>query len=246
MMRWWWFGPEVGREDIDRDLAAMAAAGIGGVEVSYVYPLVEQPTRLGSEEFLADLAYAADVAEGLGLRFDVTLGSGWSFGGPHIGPEHAARRLRWERREIGPDGFQLDGGRQAWPGDELIGVYLGAGSLQEEPVAYAALPLGPDDTVQVPAGVGTRVLLTATAGLTGQNVKRAAAGAEGPGDLAQTGHVVVEMLEDFGEQHGVECRVAERQLGDVGFDELGRHAFPLRPVEARSVTIDRHDRDVVE
>ncbi len=134
MMRWWWFGPEVGRDDIERDLATMAAAGIGGVEVSYVYPLVEHPTRLGSEEFLADLAYAADVAEGLGLRFDVTLGSGWSFGGPHIGPEHAARRLRWERREIGPDGFLLDGGRQAWPGDELVGVYLGAGSLQEEPV----------------------------------------------------------------------------------------------------------------
>ena len=109
MMRWWWFGPEVGRDDIERDLATMAAAGIGGVEVSYVYPLVEHPTRLGSEEFLADLAYAADVAEGLGLRFDVTLGSGWSFGGPHIGPEHAARRLRWERREIGPAGFLLDG-----------------------------------------------------------------------------------------------------------------------------------------
>ena len=61
-----------------------------------MYPLVEHPTRLGSAEFLADLAYAADVAERLGLRFDVTLGSGWSFGGPHIGPEHAAKRLRWD------------------------------------------------------------------------------------------------------------------------------------------------------
>ena len=141
MMRWWWFGPEVARADIERDLSAMAAAGIGGVEVSYVYPLVEHPTRLGSDEFLADLAYAADVAERLGLRFDVTLGSGWSFGGPHIGPEHAARRLRWERREIGPGALQLAGGRQAWPGDELIGVYLGAGSLQEPPESYVSLPV---------------------------------------------------------------------------------------------------------
>jgi hypothetical protein len=108
MMRWWWFGPEVARADIERDLSAMAAAGIGGVEVSYVYPLVEHPTRLGSEEFLADLAYAADVAERLGLRFDVTLGSGWSFGGPHIDAAHAARRLRWERREIGPAALQIE------------------------------------------------------------------------------------------------------------------------------------------
>ncbi|HVK35142.1 MAG TPA: hypothetical protein VM428_05735, partial [Microlunatus sp.] len=44
MMRWWWFGPEVARADIERDLSTMAAAGIGGVEVSYVYPLVEHPT----------------------------------------------------------------------------------------------------------------------------------------------------------------------------------------------------------
>ena len=150
MMRWWWFGPEVSRADIERDLSTMAAAGIGGVEVSYVYPLVEHPTRLGSDEFLADLAFAADVAERLGLRFDVTLGSGWSFGGPHIGAEHAARRLRWERREIGPAAFSIAGGRQAWPGDELIGVYLGAGSLQEEPDTYASLPIGADGRSRSP------------------------------------------------------------------------------------------------
>ena len=99
MMRWWWFGPAVDRADIERDLSAMAAAGIGGVEVSYVYPLVEHPNRLGSDEFLADLAYAADVAERLGLRFDVTLGSGWSFGGPHID-----RRARRPRAALGPPG----------------------------------------------------------------------------------------------------------------------------------------------
>jgi hypothetical protein len=180
MMRWWWFGPAVTRTDIERDLTAMAAAGIGGVEVSYVYPLAEHPTRLDSAEFLADLVFAADVAERLGLRFDLTLGSGWSFGGPHIGPEHAAKRLRWERREIGPGALTLTGGAQVWPGDRLVGVYLGAGSLQEEPEAYQPLPIGDDGTVEVPDGTGTRVVLTATAGPTGQNVKRAAAGAEGP------------------------------------------------------------------
>jgi hypothetical protein len=180
MMRWWWFGPQVEHADLERDLTAMAAAGIGGVEVAYVYPLVEHPTVLGSEDFLTDLTFAADVAERLGLRFDVTLGSGWSFGGPHIGPEHAAQRVRWDRREIGPAGFTLAGAHQAWPGDRLIGVYLGAGSLQEPPETWQSLRIGGDGTVAIPAGTGTRVVLTATSGLTGQNVKRAAAGAEGP------------------------------------------------------------------
>ena len=108
MMRWWWFGPDVTRADIDRDIDAMAAGGIGGVEVAFVYPVSERPRRFGSPEFLADLAYAAERAGQLGLRFDLTLGSGWSFGGPHIGAEHAARKLHWERREIGPEAMVQD------------------------------------------------------------------------------------------------------------------------------------------
>ena len=218
MMRWWWFGPEVARADIERDLSTMAAAGIGGVEVSYVYPLVEHPTRLGSEEFLADLAFAADVAEGLGLRFDVTLGSGWSFGGPHIGPEHAARRLRWERREVGPGALRIAGGRQAWPHDELIGVYLGAGSLQERPEAYVSLPLGADGTAEIPAGAGTRVVLTATAGLTGQNVKRAAAGAEGPVHDHYDAAAVRRHLAALGDR--LIAAVGAHRLGSVFCDSL--------------------------
>ncbi|HEY5980899.1 MAG TPA: glycosyl hydrolase [Microlunatus sp.] len=218
MMRWWWFGPEAARADIERDLTTMAAAGIGGVEVSYVYPLVEHPTRLGSEKFLADLAYAADVAERLGLRFDVTLGSGWSFGGPHIDTEHAARRLRWERREIGPAGLRIFGGRQAWPGDELIGAYLGAGSLQEEPETYEPLPIGPDGTVDVPAGAGTRVVLTATAGFTGQNVKRAAAGAEGPVHDHYDPAAVRRHLSALGDR--LIAAVGAHRLGSVFCDSL--------------------------
>src|SRR4051795_8258280 len=39
MMRWWWFGPSVERDELDRELRAMAAAGLGGVEVAFVYPM---------------------------------------------------------------------------------------------------------------------------------------------------------------------------------------------------------------
>ena len=180
MMRWWWFGPEVSRADIERDLTTMAEAGIGGVEVAYVYPLAEHPNRLGSAEFLADLAYAADVAERLGLRFDVTLGSGWSFGGPHIGPEHAARGCAGTAARSVPARSRSAAGSRPGRAMSSIGVYLGAGSIQERPETYRPLPIGADGSVDIPAGTGTRVVLTATAGLTGQNVKRAAAGAEGP------------------------------------------------------------------
>ena len=177
MMRWWWFGPEVTRADIDRDLTAMAAAGIGGVEAACVYPLSAEPQRYLSDAHLAALRYAAERAGGLGLRFDLTLGTGWSFGGPHITPEYAARRLVWTRREIGPAAFEAP--RRGWPEEDVVGAYVGNGSLQEEPETYEAVPMT-DAEIQVPAGTGPRVLLTATARPTGQNVKRAAYGAEGP------------------------------------------------------------------
>src|SRR2546425_12421662 len=39
LMRWWWFGPSVTKEELERELELMRAAGIGGVEVQTTYPL---------------------------------------------------------------------------------------------------------------------------------------------------------------------------------------------------------------
>jgi hypothetical protein len=177
-MRWWWFGPSVSRAELERELTAMADAGIGGVEVAYVYPLVPVTAEFGSDAFLADLRFAAERARDLGLRFDLTLGSGWSFGGPHITSELAARQLHWDRREIGPEPLEVDVA-SPWPGDELIAAYVGAGSLQEQPASYQRLPVV-DGRIMIDAGRGPRIALLGYAHLTGQNVKRAAAGAEGP------------------------------------------------------------------
>ena len=156
----------------------MAEAGLGGVEVAYVYPLAPATTDFGSEQFLSDLRFAAERAHELGLRFDLTLGSGWSFGGPHISSEFAARQLHWERREVGPGPLRVPVA-SAWPGDDLVAAYVGDGSLQEEPAAYQQLTIV-DGQLIIEVGNGPRVVLLGYARLTGQNVKRAAAGAEGP------------------------------------------------------------------
>src|SRR5689334_23337786 len=39
MMRWWWFGPAVQQPELEREMRAMKAGGIGGFEVQPVYPL---------------------------------------------------------------------------------------------------------------------------------------------------------------------------------------------------------------
>lgn len=125
MMRWWWFGPAVTRQELARELEAMKAAGIGGVEIQPVYPLtLDDPEngvrnlRFVSKEFLEALEFASRKGRELGLRVDVTLGSGWPFGGPKIPRELAAKRLRVEPPGRPP---QL-----RW-GERVVGEYPEAG-----------------------------------------------------------------------------------------------------------------------
>ena len=175
MMRWWWFGPDMDRAEIDRELRAMAEAGLGGAEVALVYPLRPGAPHYLSPEVLAHLRHAAERARELGLRLDVTLGSGWSYGGAHIGAEHAARRLRWERRDLGPAALEWEL-NPSWPGDELVSVHLGEGL---PPTGWQRLPVE-GARLQIPVGRGPRTVLLAWSEVTGQQVKRSAAGAEGP------------------------------------------------------------------
>ncbi|MFD2081261.1 alpha-L-rhamnosidase [Actinopolymorpha cephalotaxi] len=171
MLRWWWFGPAVEESSLDRQLETVAAAGFGGVEVAYVYPLGPATCDFGSPRFHEHLRHAGLRCQELGLRFDLTLGSGWSFGGPHVTPDLAARRLRWEVRELTPGPSRVP----VMPGDELVAAYVFPGSIHDRSGDYTLL-----DTEDVPSGTGPRTLLVATSRPTGQNVKRAAAGAEGP------------------------------------------------------------------
>lgn len=177
MMRWWWFGPDVDRRDLVRDLDDMAAAGLGGAEVAVVYPLSAETDRFGSETFLADLRFAAEAAEERGLRFDVTLGSGWPYGGPHVDEDTAARKISWTHEEVPTAAHRLPSPGN-WPGDELIGAWIGDGTTHETPETFSRLDVV-DDEIVIPAGRGPRVILVAVSRLTRQSVKRAAAGAEG-------------------------------------------------------------------
>jgi hypothetical protein len=202
MMRWWWFGPAVTGPEIERELRAMKAAGIGGVEVQAVYPVALDDEARGvrnlpflSDEFLDALRFASDTARGLGLRFDVTLGSGWPYGGPSVPVAQAAGRLRIVRTPLPPGARELplpDIGA----GEKLIAAFLvsvdgTAGAAPAGAVAPVAATSGAapaasevvdirDGIVRLPAGLtGAQELQVFIASRTGMMVKRAAAGADG-------------------------------------------------------------------
>ena len=186
MMRWWWFGPAVTREEISAEMRRMKEGGLGGFELAVVYPMaLDDPAsglrneRYLSPEFLDKVSFAARTARELGLRMDVTIGSGWSYGGPYITPELAAARLRSERREITPDRMQVPR-PVPYDGDRLVAAFIGRGSMQEsDPRTFRELDLSGDGPIALPAGNGPRVVLFYFASHSGQIVKRAALGAEG-------------------------------------------------------------------
>ena len=193
MMRWWWFGPSATREELDAEMRHMKEGGIGGFEVATVYPLAVDDPATGfhnypylSKEFLDRIAFTSRRARELGLRMDLTIGSGWSFGGPYITPSLAASRLRSERREIA-QGVTSLAPQKRFDGDVLVAAFIAPGSLQEAaPAAFRPLEIADRSRqpsgrrpIPLPPGAGPRTVLLYFAGQTGQVVKRAAAGADG-------------------------------------------------------------------
>lgn len=101
IMRWWWFGSAVTKSELEKELETMQRVGIGGVGIQLVYPLILDDESKGirnlqylSPEFLEDVSFANETARALGLRVDITLGSGWPNGGPKTTLALAAGRLK--------------------------------------------------------------------------------------------------------------------------------------------------------
>jgi hypothetical protein len=187
MMRWWWFGPSTTEAQIARDLDAMKRAGLGGAEIQPVYPLaIDDPargvvnTRFLSDDFLDLLRVANARAAALGLRLDLTLGSGWPYGGPTVGITDAASRLRLDKIVVGPGAPRV--ARPAMTtGETWIGAFVGPDG--DTPVTPASMrPLAwPDgaDAVTLLEAAHTRQVWFFIAGRTGMQVKRPALGGEG-------------------------------------------------------------------
>ncbi|HEY8561962.1 MAG TPA: glycosyl hydrolase [Pyrinomonadaceae bacterium] len=186
MMRWWWFGPAVTKAEIERELRVMRDGGVGGVEVQPVYPLLPDDDKLGiknlpylSDEFLEMLRFTGDKTKELGLRMDLTLGSGWSFGGAKTPLSEAAGQIRFERVKITPGTKRVPLPAMIYA-EKLHGAFLAKtngnsienGSLKE-------LTEIREDNVFLPENADGNEVLFFIGGKSGMQVKRPSVGAEG-------------------------------------------------------------------
>ncbi len=185
-MRWWWFGPAVAKAELEREMNLMKQGGIGGVEVQSTYPLVLDDEKPGlknfkflSQEYLDALKFAAEKAKELGLRMDLTLGSGWPYGGPQFTLSEAAGRLHTEKKEIA-EGQTSVALPKMGEGERLFAAFIGPlKNIQPGDNPYKEIE-NRDGAAQVPADLkGPNQVTFFIAGQTKMKVKRPAYGAEG-------------------------------------------------------------------
>ena len=182
MVRWWWFGPAVTKPEIEREMKFMKAGGFGGFEVEPIYPMAVDDAKPGlknlkllSPEFFDALSYTASTAKGLGLRMNLTLGSGWPYGGPMFSINEAAGRITVKpvAAVAGQTSVPVPALRE---GESLIAAYLGG---QDGANPYRELEIR-DNAAQLPAAAtGSTSVVFAIASHTGMMVKRPAVGGEG-------------------------------------------------------------------
>ena len=165
----------------------MKSAGIGGVEIATLYPLALDDPSTGlrnhpfaSDEHLAIIRYAADEVRRLGLRVDITLGSGWPFGGPKVPITQAAGKLRVEIVSA-PSGAKSVVMPSLEAGETVVAVFLAPGSGKTNLHLNRArlLPHSDRDHIEIPQSKSPQQVLFFVSSRTGMTVKRAADGAAG-------------------------------------------------------------------
>jgi alpha-L-rhamnosidase len=191
MIRWWWFGPAVTKPELARELQQMKQGGFGGFEIQPVYPLALDDPQTGfhnfpflSPEFLGDVRFVNQQAHALGLHANLTLASGWPYGGPHTPITDASSDIKLETTPLSTTTHSV-----AIPflenGESLIAAFTASSDWQDSSTAaqpkMLPLPAAGDTRMTLPAGAAQdgHVLLWFISSRTGQQVKRAAYGAEG-------------------------------------------------------------------
>lgn len=181
--RWWWMGNAVDAQNIDTLLETYASAGIGGVEIAPIYGAIGYEDRyldFLSPAWMDALRFTTAKADSLGMAVDMTLGTGWPYGGPQIKPEQAASKLIVQTYQVSPQGLKekivvKDAEQQAFA-PELIALtaYNNTGealNLLDKVTADGHLTWKPEK--------GQWEVYAAFLGKTGQKVKRAAPGGAG-------------------------------------------------------------------
>lgn len=111
ILRWWWPGNAVEKAQIQTELKKFKKAKFSSIELQtltigmpkkYLMQNKNEIFQVGEQPFFDNLKYLFSQANALKLNVDLTLGSGWSSGGPFIKDFPAQQLIKSELEIIGP------------------------------------------------------------------------------------------------------------------------------------------------
>ena len=170
----WWLGSAVDKANLTRELERYRQGGLGGVHVVPIYGAKgaeERYLTYLSPKWMEMLAHALAEGERLDLGVDMTTGTGWCFGGPHVARDQGCRQIAARTIAL-PPGGKLD--PKAAGGDVLYAAAVGSDGKHADITAKIK-----NGRIDYPPAAGEKLAIL-SARLTGQAVKRSAPGGAGP------------------------------------------------------------------
>ena len=173
---WWWHGSAVDKTNLTHELQRFHDAGLGGVQFTTIFglknPTAHPDITYLSPEWLNTMSYTVDEAHRLGMGADMTLGSGWCFGGPTVTDQDANAKAVVQT-------FNVDAGEKLEKkfnrdSTQALVVYSEDGKCIE-----LTDKISDDGTAEWTAPAGKWTVYAISQKPSGQKVKRAAPGGEG-------------------------------------------------------------------
>jgi hypothetical protein len=101
--RWWWLGSAVDKSNLTYNLEEIQRAGFGGVEITPIYGVKGNDNNeipYLSPQWMSMLEYTIAEANRLGIKVDMSTGTGWPFGGPQIKAKDAAGKAFFQQYSL--------------------------------------------------------------------------------------------------------------------------------------------------
>lgn len=131
---WWWMGSAANEKDITYQLEQFAQAGLGGVHIIPIYGTKgyeKQFIPFLSDRWLAMLAHTVREGRRLGMGVDLTMGTGWPFGGPNVTSEIAAKRWKVDNGKLVTELTKQQVKRAAPGGEGLVLDYFSKRAMDQ-------------------------------------------------------------------------------------------------------------------
>ena len=107
---WWWMGSAVDEKNLTYNLESLSNVGIGNIHIIPIYGVKGEEEKyidFLSPAWMNMLSYTADETDRLNLNLDMSTTTGWPFGGSHVTPKDAAKKIEFKSIKLSK-GEQID------------------------------------------------------------------------------------------------------------------------------------------